>query len=67
MNRKVVPILSNDEKGNLTNESGWYLNNCIVERLDKETSKLRVVFNSAEKYRGVCPNDALEKGPNCTK
>ena len=62
----MVRILSNEETKNLTDEPALYLNNRIVERLDKETSKLRVVFDSAAKYKGICPNDALEKGPNYT-
>ena len=67
VNRKVVRILSEEETKDLVDEPGWYLNHRIVERLDKETSKLRVVFDSAAKYRGICLNDALEKGPNFTK
>ena len=47
-------------------ESAWYLSHHAVRREDKESTKLRVVFNSARKFQGVCLNDALHKGPDLT-
>ena len=38
----------------------------MIERPDKESTKIRIVFNSASTYKGVCLNDALEKGPDYT-
>ena len=64
--RGVVKCLSLAESKNAGTELGWYLNHRIIERPDKETSKLRIVFDSAAPYQGVCLNDALEKGPSYT-
>ena len=61
VNRKVVRILTQEEANKAAVVPGWYLNHRIIERPDKDTSKLRVVFDSAAKYKGVSLNDALEK------
>ena len=66
VNQKVVQILTHEEANKAAVVSEWYLNHRIVERPDKYTSKLRVVFDSAAKYKGLCINNALEKGPNYT-
>ena len=42
----------------------WYLPHQAVEKPERETTKLRLVFDSAAQYKGICLNDALEKGPN---
>ena len=59
-----VRILSPEETNKAKYEPGWYLNNRVVERPDKTSTKFRLVFNSAAKYNGVCLNDAMEKGPD---
>ena len=38
----------------------------MVERSDKETTKFRMVFDSAAMYNGISLNDAFEKGPDYT-
>ena len=48
----------------MAEDPSLYLNHRIVERPDKESTKLRVVFDSAAPYMGVCLNNALEKGPD---
>ena len=64
LDNDFVRILTSDEAKTAKHEPGWYLNNSLVERPDKESTKLRLVFNSAAKYHGVCLNDAMEKGPD---
>ena len=61
--RRVVRILDPKEAAHAKNEKAWYLNHKIVERPDKSSTKLRVVYDSASPFQGVCLNDALEKGP----
>ena len=61
--RGAVKILSPEEASKAATEPAWYLNHRTVERLDKSSSKLRLVFDSAAPYMGICLNDALEKGP----
>ena len=62
----VVQIFDPGEVAYAKNEKAWYLNHKIVERPDKSSTKLKVVFDSALPFQGVCLNDALEKGPNFT-
>jgi hypothetical protein len=64
--RGVVRILDSKEAAHAKEEKSWYLNHRIIERLDKSSTKLRVVFDSASPFQGICLNDALEKGPNFT-
>ena len=65
--RGVVRMLNSKETANVKNEkANWYLNHKIVERPHKLSTKLRLVFDSASPFQGVCLNDALEKGPNFT-
>ena len=66
INRRFVRILSPEETMRCPDENSWYLSHHMVERLDKETSKYRLVFNSALPHQGVCLNDAFEKGPDYT-
>ena len=61
--RGVVKKLTHDESACADKASAWYLNHRIIERPDKVSSKLRIVFDSASPYKGICLNDALEKGP----
>ncbi|XP_064648547.1 uncharacterized protein LOC135500823 [Lineus longissimus] len=44
-------------------EGGWYLPHFPVVREDKETTKVRIVFDSAAKCQGVSLNDAMLAGP----
>ena len=62
--RGVVRIFDQEEVAYAKNEKVWYLNHKIVERPVKSSTKLRVVFDSASPFQGVCLSDALEKGPN---
>ena len=64
LNNRFVRILNSEETSNAQQEPGWYLNTNVVERPDKTSTKFRLVFNSAAKYKGVCLNDAMEKGPD---
>lgn len=45
-------------------ESAWYLNHRGIKRPDKESTKIRIVFDSAAEYKGYSLNDAIEMGPN---
>ena len=64
--RGVLKVLSPEETERAPIDSSWYSNHHMVERPDKNSTKLRIVFNSASTYKGVCVNDALEKGPDYT-
>jgi len=41
----------------------WYLPHFPVVRLDKETTKVRIVFDASAKNDGVCLNDVIHAGP----
>lgn len=41
----------------------WILPHFPVVRRDKETTKVRIVFDAAAKCQGVCLNDKIEAGP----
>ncbi|CAM1323980.1 Uncharacterised protein r2_g3259 [Pycnogonum litorale] len=61
-------IRANEEKGYLRKVSkiedgGWYLPHFPVIREDKETTKLRIVLDSASKFDGIALNDAMLTGP----
>jgi len=43
--------------------SGWYLPHFAVVREDKETTKVRIVFDSASKCQGTSLNDQMHAGP----
>ena len=58
--RKVHP----DE---LDTRPGWYLPHFPVIREDKQTTKVRIVFDSAARCKGVCLNDAMLTGPKLQK
>ena len=66
LEHKVVRVLSPQEAEQASSKPAWYLSHRIVERPDKETTKHRLVFDSARKYQEVSLNDGLEKGPNYT-
>ncbi|XP_065194926.1 uncharacterized protein LOC135826224 [Sycon ciliatum] len=41
----------------------WYLPHFPVVRLDKQTTKVRIVFDGSAQFQGVGVNDFLNKGP----
>lgn len=41
----------------------WYLPHFPVVRMDKETTKVRIVSDAAAKYDDVCLNDMIHEGP----
>lgn len=45
-------------------ERGWYLPHFAVIREDKETTKVRIVYDGAATYNGVSLNDEMLTGPN---
>ncbi|XP_068234151.1 uncharacterized protein [Palaemon carinicauda] len=53
--RELYPEESRDE--------GWYLQHHAVYQLHKST-KVRIVWNSAAKFNGLCLNDGFYKGPD---
>ncbi|XP_052771184.1 uncharacterized protein LOC128210870 [Mya arenaria] len=50
-------------KPSAKNNQGWYLPHFPVIRLDKETTKIRVVFDASAKCQDVSLNDKIEQGP----
>ncbi|XP_074645870.1 uncharacterized protein LOC141902130 [Tubulanus polymorphus] len=44
--------------------SEWYLPHFPVVKLQRTTSKVRIVFDAAAKHNGKCLNDAIYAGPN---
>ena len=44
-------------------KSKWYLPHFPVIRLDKETTKTRIVFDASAKYEDVSLNDVINQGP----
>ena len=51
------------EPGEIDNGSSWYLPHFPVVREDKETTKVRIVYDSAARYGGVSLNDTMLPGP----
>ncbi len=41
----------------------WYLPHFPVVRMDKTTTKVRIVFDCSEKYNGISLNDVIYAGP----
>ena len=62
VDRQVVRILNPEEIHD--DEPAWYLNHRCIERPDKASTSLRLVFDSAAEYQGRSLNKALEKGPD---
>ena len=44
-------------------ESKWFLPHFPIHRPEKETSKIRIVFDASAKYQGVALNNFVLKGP----
>lgn len=42
-----------------------YLSHMAIEQPKSESTPVRLVFNSSQKYKGVSLNDCLAKGPDC--
>ena len=52
--------LSPDER---PTPSSWYLPHFPIVKLDKSTTKVRIVFDCSAKYDGVALNDVIHAGP----
>ena len=55
-------IKKNDKKKNT--DSKWYLPHFPVVKWERETTKIRIVFDGATSYKGIALNDAIHQGPN---
>jgi hypothetical protein len=42
----------------------WYWAHFPIVKEEKETTKIRLVFDGAAKFRGVCINDYIRTGPS---
>ena len=42
-----------------------YISHMCIEQPKSESTPVRVVFNSSQKFKGVSMNDCLAKGPDC--
>lgn len=51
------------EPGEIDNGPSWYLPHFLVVREDKETTKVRIVYDSAARCGGVSLNDTMLLGP----
>ena len=51
------------EPGEIDDGPSWYLPHFPVVREDKETTKVRIVYDSAARYGGVNLNDTMLPGP----
>lgn len=51
------------ETNEVDDDPSWYLQHFPVIREDRETTKARIVFNSAARCKGVPLNDAMLTGP----
>ena len=51
------------EPGEIDDGPGWFLLHFPVVREDKETTKARIVYDSAVRYGGVSLNDTMLPGP----
>ena len=51
------------EPGEVDDGPSWYLPHFPVVREDKETTKVRIVYDSAARYGGISLNDTMLPGP----
>jgi hypothetical protein len=49
---------------NPTRPNLWYWAHLPVIKSEKETTKIRPVFDGAAKFRGICTNDYIMTGPS---
>ena len=42
----------------------WFLPHFPVIRMEKETSKVRIVFDASAQHKGISLNDTIDQGPN---
>jgi hypothetical protein len=49
---------------NPTRPNLWYWPHFPVIKEEKETTKIRPVFDGTAKFRGVCMNDYIQTGPS---
>ncbi|XP_046329965.2 uncharacterized protein LOC124113582 [Haliotis rufescens] len=47
----------------MTNTGKWYLPHFPVVRLDRLTTKVRIVFDASAKYKGISLNEVIHQGP----
>ena len=66
LERKFGKIHTPEERERAPVENSWYLSHRVVDKPERETTKHRLVFDSARKFRHTSLNDGLEKGPNYT-
>ena len=57
-------IFEIDQQEARTQEASFYIPTFVVSRLDKQTTKHRLVFNAAREFLGGSLNDFLMAGPN---
>ncbi|XP_071952624.1 uncharacterized protein [Antedon mediterranea] len=66
-NYEIQALLDNGFTRELTpsedRNEGWYLQHHAVHQQHK-TTKIRIVWNSAAKFNGLCLNDGFHKGPD---
>ena len=46
------------------NSKSWFLPHFPVIRMEKETSKVRIVFDASAPHKGISLNDTIDQGPN---
>ena len=51
------------ESGEVDDGASWYLPHVPVVREDKQTTKVRIVYDSAARYGGISFNDTMLLGP----
>ena len=45
-------------------DNTWFLPHFPVIRMQKETSKVRIIFDASASYQGISLNDTIDQGPN---
>ena len=51
------------EKKEVQPDSKWYLPHFPIVDLNRETTKVRIVYDAAAKHHGLCINDFIHRGP----
>ena len=60
LNKGYIRRVDNTDK----KDSKWFLPHFPVVKLDKATTKIRMVFDASAKYHGLSLNEVTESGPN---